>query len=148
MDITPSTPSDLGSVEALLTDAVLPLVGAAEAFRTGIVANADDRIVGAAAVEPYGDAALLRSVVVSREHRGGGIGRALVAAAEGVARNGGAKELYLLTESAADWFSSLGYRPLGRDEVPRAVAASVEFTEACPTTAIAMHRALNVYPGR
>ena len=82
MDIIPATPSHLGAVEALLTEAGLPLAGAAEAFRTGIVADADHRIVGAAAVEPHGDAALLRSVVVSRERRGEGLGRALVAAAE------------------------------------------------------------------
>jgi amino-acid N-acetyltransferase len=146
MDITPTTMSDIGAVEALLADAGLPLVGAAEAFRTGVVASEDDAIVGAAAVEPWGHAALLRSVVVSSERRGEGLGRALVAAAEGVARAGGAKDLYLLTETAADWFASLGYRPIGRDEVLQEVAASVEFTEACPATAIAMHRALNVDP--
>ena len=148
MDIIPATPSDLGAVEALLTEAGLPLVGAAEAFRTGIVADADRRIVGAAAVEAHGEAGLLRSVVVSRERRGEGLGRALVAAAERVARRGGATDLYLLTETAADWFSSLGYRAIGRDQVPAAVAASVEFTEACSTTATVMHRALDMDPDR
>jgi amino-acid N-acetyltransferase len=142
MDITRAAPSDLAAVEALLADAHLPLTGAAEAFGTGVIVSVEANVVGAAAVEPYGDAALLRSVVVARDRRGEGIGRALVAAAEDVARRTGAGDLYLLTETSADWFASLGYRSIGRDEVPPSVAASVEFTEACAATATAMHRAL------
>ena len=78
-------------------------------------------IVGAAAVEPYGQAGLLRSVVVAESRRGTGLGRELVAAAEALAQEEGIRELYLLTETAADWFPRLGYEVVDREEARAAV---------------------------
>lgn len=143
MDIARATSADYPAIAGLLTDAGLPLDGAAAAFETGVVARDGDRLVGAAAVELYGDAALLRSVVVVPDRRGGGHGRALVAAAEGLAAHAGARETYLLTETAADWFGRLGYQAIDRDRVPIDVATSIEFTTACATTAVAMRRHLS-----
>ena len=57
--------ADLPAVRGLLADAALPLDGVDEAFEHGIVAEADGRVVGAAAIEPYGADGLLRSVVVA-----------------------------------------------------------------------------------
>jgi amino-acid N-acetyltransferase len=143
MDILRATPADYPAISEALTQAALPLEGAEAAFGTGVVAREGDRVVGAAAVELYGDAALLRSVVVVPGRRGGGHGRALVAAAEGLAAEAGAREAYLLTETAAAWFGRLGYQAIERDDVPAGIATSVEFTTACAITAVAMRRQLS-----
>ena len=135
-------PSDLPAVEALLSAANLPLAGAAEAFETGVVARDGGAVVGAAGVERYGPAGLLRSVIVAPDRRGAGLGRDLVAAAEDLARREGIRDLYLLTETAIDWFPRLGYSVVPRGEAAAAVGASLEFTTACPESAIAMRRAL------
>lgn len=143
MDIARAAVADYPAIAKALTDAGLPLEGAEAAFATGVVARDGDRLVGAAAVELYGGAALLRSVIVVPDQRGSGLGRALVDAAEGLAAEAGAREAYLLTETAADWFLGLGYQAIDRDSVPVDVATSIEFTTACATTAVAMRRQLS-----
>jgi len=135
--------ADLPAIEALLTAADLPLEGAAAAFTSGVVAREDGRIVAAAAIEPYGRAGLLRSVVVAADRRGTGVGRAIVRAAEALAGELALTELYLLTETAEDWFPRLGYSPVGRAEVPSAVRGSIEFSTLCADTGVAMRRALS-----
>jgi amino-acid N-acetyltransferase len=142
MRIERASAADTPAVEALLAAAGLPLEGAAAALATGVVARDGDEVVGAAAVEPYGAAGLLRSVVVAPDHRGTGLGRELVTAAEGLARELGERELYLLTETAADWFPRLGWEVVDREVARAAVGASIEFTMVCATTGVPMRRVL------
>ncbi len=89
MRIERASPSDVPAVQTLLAAAGLPPEGVAEAFETGLLAREGAEIVGVAAVEPYGRAGLLRSVVVTEAWRGTGVGRELVAAAEALARDEG-----------------------------------------------------------
>jgi amino-acid N-acetyltransferase len=142
MRIERATPDDIPAVEALLAAAGLPLDGAGEALMTGVVAREGDAVVGAAAVEPYGEAGLLRSVAVAADRRGTGLGRALVAAAEDLARGLGERELYLLTDTAADWFPRLGYEIVDRETAGAAIGESIEFTLVCATSGVAMRRRL------
>jgi amino-acid N-acetyltransferase len=138
-----ATPSDVPAIEALLAGAGLPLDGAADAFGLGVVARAGDgRVVGAAAIERYGEAGLLRSVVVAADQRGTGLGGEVVAAAEELARRHGIRDLYLLTETASDWFPRLGYEVVPRDVAAAAVGASIEFTTVCRDTGVPMRHRL------
>ncbi len=140
--IRAATATDLPAVRALLQGAGLPLEGADDAFTHGVVAMAGDVVVGGAAVERYGTDGLLRSVVVSPAMRGNGVGRALVAAAEAMARDVGIGDLYLLTETAAAWFPRLGYDVLERAAAPEGIAGSWEFRFACVERGILMRRSL------
>ncbi|MBA2701010.1 MAG: GNAT family N-acetyltransferase [Chloroflexi bacterium] len=143
MDVVRATSEDWPAVRALLVDAALPLDGAKEAFSTGVVARDGGRLIGAAAIEPYDGAALLRSVAVALDRRGCGVGTALVAAAEDLAQASGAGQLILLTDTAESWFTRLGFSPVDRATVPADVARSVEFETACSATAVAMGRTLS-----
>lgn len=143
--IRPAGAADAAAVVGLVVAAGLPAEGVVEAVEAGCVCVAtspDGAVVGAAAVEPYGHAGLLRSVVVAPDTRGGGVGRALVEAAEARAADLGLRELWLLTETAADWFPGLGYEAADRASAPAGVAASHEFVAACPASAVAMRRRL------
>jgi amino-acid N-acetyltransferase len=142
MRIERAHPADLPAVDALVSAAGLPLDGVAAAFETGVVAREGDAIVGAAAVERYRAAGLLRSVVVAPERRGTGLGHELVVAAERLAHDEGVATLYLLTDTAIDWFPRLGYVVIPRDKAAAAVGSSVEFTTACAVSAVAMRRDL------
>jgi amino-acid N-acetyltransferase len=133
---------DTTAVEALLREANLPLEGAAEALTLGVVARDGPDVVAAAAVERYGEAGLLRSVVVAPTRRGTGLGREVVVAAEALARADGVRDLYLLTETAVDWFPRLGYEVVDRPVATAAVGESVEFTTVCKDTGVAMRRRL------
>jgi amino-acid N-acetyltransferase len=142
MRIERARPADVPAVEALLSAAGLPLEGAADALASGVVARDGEEVVAAAAVERYGDAGLLRSVVVAPARRGTGLGREIVTAAERLARDDGVVDLYLLTETAVDWFPRLGYAPVDRAVATAAVGESIEFTTVCRDTGVPMRRRL------
>jgi amino-acid N-acetyltransferase len=141
-------PEDRPGAEALLRALELPLAGLDACFPHSWLAEGDDPgeggrpVVGLAGVELYPDGALLRSVAVHPDWRGTGLGRALVTRALDTARAGGARDAYLLTTTAERWFPRLGFAPIGRELVPPGVRQSVEFREACPASAVVMHRAL------
>ena len=144
MELSRARPEDVAAVEALLSDAGLPLDGAAAAFSLGIVGRAapDGRVVAAAAIERFGDDGLLRSVVVAPDERGTGLGRELVTAAEALAAEVGIRDLWLLTETAIDWFPRLGYQVVDRATAAAAVGESIEFTTVCRDTGVPMHRSV------
>jgi amino-acid N-acetyltransferase len=131
---------DLFALLNLLARNGLPTEGLAEHISTTLVAREAEQVVGSAALEVYGDDALLRSVAVEQRLRGRGLGQRLTQSALDYARTLGITGLYLLTESAGDFFPRFGFRPITRDEVPPDVRQSVEFTSACPDTALVMAR--------
>jgi amino-acid N-acetyltransferase len=142
MRIERATPQDVPAVEELLAAADLPLDGAAEALTLGVVARDGDEVVAAAAVERFGAAGLLRSVVVAPNRRGIGLGRRIVGEAESLARDEGIDELFLLTETAVDWFPRLGYERVARALAAAAVGESIELTTVCRDTGVALRRPL------
>lgn len=107
-------------------------------------ATVEGQIQGAAALEQYECYGLLRSVVVAEPHRGRGWARLLTEGALSTARRADLVAVYLLTETAADYFFGLGFVAIGRRAVPPVVRQSTEFAELCPDTAIAMVRELHV----
>ena len=122
-----------------MSEARLPhLDGPAAVF----VAREGGAVVGTVAVETYGADGLLRSLAVAPGARGRGVGARLVEAAEAHARSAGLASLSLLTTTAAPFFSSRGYREVGRSDVPEAVRASSEFRGVCPPSAAAFLKTL------
>ena len=135
-------PDDFDTVLALLAQSGLPEAGLRE-HRDGLfVARIDGELVGSAALELYGEYALLRSVAVDPVHRSQGVGRCLTDAALLFARAHDVRRVYLLTTTAPDYFDRLGFELVDRAAVPAAVQASAEFRIACPASARAMIRAL------
>ena len=129
---------ELPQIVELLEDGGLPPDGLEDHLPTILVARLHGRVVGSAALEFYGTAALLRSVVVRRDLRGTGLGSRLTEAALRLSREFGVAEAYLLTETADLFFPRFGFRNISRSRVPSSVRSSVEFTSACPASARAM----------
>lgn len=139
IDIRRAQPGDLPAIEDLLVRCDLPIDGLAAHVGTAWIARADGIVVGSAALEVYPDGALLRSVAVEAAYRGTGLGQRLTDAALSLAREQGIDAVYLLTETASDFFGRFyGFQPVERVAVPAAVRTSVEFTTACPDSALAM----------
>ena len=136
--IEPAQPTDLAAILDLLQSHRLPRAQVERHLDTAIVAREGGRVAGCAVLEPYGTAGLLRSVAVAQSQRGLGVGIRLTEAAVALAQAQGIKALYLLTETAAGFFPRFGFRPVTRDEVAPAVRQSIEFTRACPASALAM----------
>jgi amino-acid N-acetyltransferase len=140
MQIRGATNSDLAAVEKLLRASDLPTDGVRDNFSSFVVADDDGAIAGAIGLEKYGSVALLRSAVVSPDHRGSGVGRKLVEQLLERAEEAGVDELYLLTTTAEQYFPRFGFTRTTRAAVPDAVKASAEFRGACPDTAVVMTR--------
>jgi amino-acid N-acetyltransferase len=143
MQIVRVQPIDAPALYAVLHRSGLPQEGVAEHLATALIAYDGAAVVGCAALEVYGTHALLRSVAVDAPVRGQGLGQQLTQAALDLARTVGVCDVYLLTETASAFFPRWGFQPVERTAVPVAVQQSVEFTSACPASALVMHTAIN-----
>ena len=96
---------ELGTILGMLENVGLPSGDIRHAAKQGVleflVADSRGGIFGAVGLELYPPAGLLRSLVVSENARGSGLGTRLLKAAEQYARERGARRLYLLTTTAA-----------------------------------------------
>jgi N-acetylglutamate synthase-like GNAT family acetyltransferase len=99
-------------------------------------------LIAAGALQAFGAAALLRSVVVAPDRRGMGLGQRVVRELERLARSAGIDHLVLLTLTASEFFARLGYRVIDRGAAPKDMQQSEEFRSLCPSSATCMAKHL------
>ena len=130
------------AVEELLASAQLARLdpGAQFGLQYTLATTGSGKIVGAAGVEVYGSEALLRSVVVSSEMRGNGLGRRLTEDRLRWAADHGITEVYLLTTDADLYWKERGFRVVERADAPSGVRSSKQWAGGCSSTAIAMKK--------
>ena len=138
-DIRSAKAQDFPAVTALLTEAGLPVDGLDPHLGQALIASRENRVVGCVALEVYGKAALLRSLVVAPGVRGQGLGERLAAEVLDLARREGVQDVYLLTETASKFFPRFGFLIEDRAKAPTTLKESVEFRSACPASAVMMH---------
>ena len=131
-------PEDLDAALELLAQCELPLEGVAESFGHFLVAREALRLVGLVGLEACGPDVLLRSLAVAASHRGRGLGRELLARALELAPRVGARDVYLLTTTARDFFLRHGFVDCPREQAPAEVRGSWEFAHGCPSTSAFM----------
>ncbi|MFX1261128.1 MAG: arsenic resistance N-acetyltransferase ArsN2 [Promethearchaeota archaeon] len=137
--IEKTNPSELSSILSLLNDVDLPSEGVKDNISNFLTlrGNDDDSSIepwGCAGLEIYGNSALLRSVAIAPEYQGRGLGTVLTEAVIQDARERRIKTLFLLTETAEDFFRLFGFRVVEREIVPEDVKTSIEFTKLCTET--------------
>lgn len=101
-----------------------------------------NEVVGVIGLEQYENYGLLRSLVVNRNYRNEHIAGRLVHELETMAAMSGVESMYLLTETAPDFFAKKGYEKINRENVPLPLQQSSEFSDVCPQTAIVMKKSL------
>ncbi len=106
-------------------------------------ATLDGETVGFGGIEPYGRDVLLRSVAVAPAFRGTGIGRNLVPLLLWRAHAAGARQAWLLTTTAAPFFTQLGFREIARDDAPAAIRATRQAASLCPSSAPLLTRRIS-----
>lgn len=144
--LRPARPEDLAAMLALLEREGLPTAGVGDWLRTFVVAVSGERVIGVAGLEVYGSDGLLRSVAVERGWRGRGFAERLTGEVLNSARREGIGTVYLLTETAAAYFSRRGFVRTERKAVSEAVRGSAEFRDLCPASAVVM--AIRVEQGK
>lgn len=101
---------------------------------------------GVIGLEIYGRVALLRSLAVAPAYRHRKLATQLTTRAEDYAASLGVKEIYLLTNSAANFFSKKGYQIIDRVNAPLEIQNTREFRDLCPVSSIFMHKHLGGSP--
>lgn len=136
--IVPATANDVPDIILLLQSQQLPIDDIQHHWQFAVVAQAAGRVVGCSALELYRPYALLRSVAVAEEWRKSGVGQQLVQTLLVLAHSQQLEAVYLLTETAVDYFPKFGFQVIERGTVPALVQQSVEFQSACPASAVVM----------
>ncbi|MBC7982269.1 MAG: GNAT family N-acetyltransferase [Candidatus Obscuribacterales bacterium] len=95
MRVEPAQSADLGDIYRLLKLANLPSDDLSEAsLESFVVVRNENGVIGVIGLDPCGEVALLRSLVVAQDFRGRGLGARLIEAVEALARRLSIKSLY------------------------------------------------------
>ena len=132
--------SDHAAIIVLLQDTKLPPDGIEPHLENFLVVRHPEAVaepeflVGSVGLEVYGESALLRSLAVHPDFQGRGIGNRLVNRMIETAKERGISRLFLLTDTAEEYFKKKGFVIVTRDHVPEDVKLSIEFTTLCTSS--------------
>jgi amino-acid N-acetyltransferase len=124
--IRKALPEDTPAITSLLRECGLPTAGIEAHISRFLVTERDGSVIATAGLEIEGPSALLRSVAVSRDDRGQGLGIEIVRQALRLASLSRVETVYLLTETAAGFFPKLGFGPALRAEIDAEFPRSAE----------------------
>jgi amino-acid N-acetyltransferase len=127
---------------SLLSSEKLPTDDLPASLDNFLVMIANNELIGVVGLEIYGNYGLLRSLAVHPHFRNQNMASKLVGQIEKLAESERLKAIFLLTETAPDYFSRRGYEVITRSEIPAEVQQSTEFSYVCPQSAIAMKKNL------
>jgi amino-acid N-acetyltransferase len=116
----------------------LPVDDLDESKELYAVIDEHDVLLGCGGLEYAENTALVRSVAVSKDARGKGLGWFINQELEKIAVSKGISSLFLLTTTAKDFFEKQGYKQIDREEAPETIKATAEFSSLCPASAIVM----------
>ncbi len=91
-------------------------------------------LIGSVGLEIYKDSGLLRSLAVHPKFQGKGLGSRLVESMIDFAKEKGINRLFLLTDTAEEFFEKRGWVVVTRDKVPEDMKQSIEFTTLCTSS--------------
>jgi N-acetylglutamate synthase-like GNAT family acetyltransferase len=97
-----------------------------------------NNLVGYFGYELFENLALFRSMIVLPDVRNKGYGALIWHQAKEKLHDEGVKEVYLLTNTAAPFFSKQGFVEIVRTSAPESILATTEFKEFCPADSVCM----------
>lgn len=100
----------------------------------------NDKLIGVGGLEVIGSVALLRSVAIDTAYQKQGLGVLLVSHIEKAAKELGQSALYLLTNTAADFFKAQNYQVIHRDNFAEPLKQTAQFAGLCPVSAVCMKK--------
>lgn len=127
---------------SLLKEAKLPTEDIDENVKLFVLENQGE-IVATGGLEQMQEYGLLRSVSVKNSEKGRGFGQEISQKIENYAKSVGIKELYLLTNTAKDFFAKKeNYESIDRNVAPEAIQNCRQFAQTCPSSATVMRKVL------
>lgn len=141
--LSPATTNDRAEVIGLLNALNLPTVDLPASLENFLVARDPDSLIGTVGLELYGTTALLRSLAVAQDQQGKGLGNLLYQAVIDLAKEKGVTEVYLITNTAAAFFTRQGFTKVERAAVPVTIQQTAQFSAVCPSSATIMYRSIS-----
>ena len=129
---------DLSEIADLLAGNNLPYLDIVPGKQNFVVAEIDHKIIGCVGFEGYEESGLLRSLAVCQNHRNLNIAHVLIEKILMLGQEQGIQEFYLLTTTACNFFSKLGWKSINRDHASEGIKSTTEFTSICPSVAVCM----------
>jgi amino-acid N-acetyltransferase len=129
----------LSGIINLLNQVNLPQEGIEAHLSDFIVSHDESTVIGCAGIEVYETVGLLRSVAVHPDYQGKTVGNALIRRILSHAQNRRVEEIFLLTETAENYFLKLGFKKINRDDIDYRIKETQEFKTLCPASAISMY---------
>lgn len=143
LEIRQAKKSDLISIKSLLESFSLPSVDVDNHISNFFVLECEENIEGVVGIEMYGETALLRSLAIQKELQKKGYGRKLCNKLISYAKTFNVKNVYLLTQTAKDFFSREGFQIISREAVPEEIKQTYEYTTLCPSDSTCMVKKIN-----
>jgi len=129
---------EVEAITHLLEQNNLPVSDVRESAIEFIVAKNNSKIIGCVGLEKQGDHGLLRSFAVDSEYRNLGVGRELYSRILKHALAFKIKTMHLLTDTAKEYFSKVGFVATNRENAPFEITETVEFSHICPVSSTYM----------
>jgi UDP-N-acetylmuramate: L-alanyl-gamma-D-glutamyl-meso-diaminopimelate ligase len=132
--VMPARVEDMPRIRALASRVRLPVDDLGDdAYQNFFCLSNESGFAACVGLEVYGEDAILRSLAVDPAWRGNGYGWMLADTAISQARYRGVRRIYLLTETASDFFAAKhGFRVVDRSTVAPTIAQTRTFIHADP----------------
>ena len=133
-----SKPDDYEKIITLLKENDLPVSDLTHSKAEFIVSIENDKLIGCIGIEHYEKDGLLRSFAVDLKYRDKGIGAQLLQRLMAYCGQLGINNIHLLTTTAEKYFLSKGFANSNRDEAPKSIKDTTEFSSICPSSSAYM----------
>lgn len=132
--------ADYPALTTLLSTHKLPIADINKELPHFILAKNENQVVGSIGLDKYGTIGLLRSLSTDSLFQQQGIASKLVEELISLCKSEGIEVLYLLTETAKNFFEKRGFSAADRSTAPEPIKNTREFTELCASTAVLMKK--------
>lgn len=139
-----SNPGEFDSFKAALRSVGLPHSDLNYKNQLLISYYDNNELIGTAGIEIKDRVGLLRSVSVPPKHQRKKLGTQIIESILSFAKENNLYEVYLLTETAKDFFNRFGFTEVSRDTVPSEIKSTTEFASVCPASAVCMKISLKL----
>ncbi|HET6615351.1 MAG TPA: GNAT family N-acetyltransferase [Dehalococcoidia bacterium] len=118
---------DLPAITDVIVNANLPALFVEEFAEGFAVAEQDGAIIATGGLEIYENAGFLRSIAVTREGRGLGLGREITKLLIADARAARIRDMYLFTQDAVRFWQHMGFADVPMDAWPESARANWQY---------------------
>lgn len=138
MVIREALAADLKWIEVILTSFNLPAEDCEAHLPNFFIVEEDNRVIAVGGLEIFGKSGLVRSIAVISEYQGKRIGEMVYQRIEERAKALGMTQLFLLTDTAVQYFERFSFTKIRRSDTPVEIVATRQFRELCPDSATVM----------